>query len=71
MYLIYQLQHDFLQNEYPYYKRHTTNSILLLLYLYVSRILNAGLLPVIKYFYIVVLMLLSKGSEYFFHHCLY
>ncbi len=39
------------------------------LYFYLSEILNAGLLTVTEYFYIVVfLLLLSKWFEYFSHH---
>lgn len=41
------------------------------LYLYISRNLNAILLVSMEFFYTVVLVLyLSKGPEYFFHHCL-
>ncbi len=45
--------------------------LLMLLNFWFSRILNAGLLLVLEEFYIVnCKIVLSKGSEYFFHHWL-
>ncbi len=45
----------------------TTNAYVA--YFYLSKGLNAGLLLAVEYFHSVAYSYLSKGSEYFFHHC--